>query len=163
MNKGEMFLEHYFDRRTQPERDWLTDLKREGAGYEYQCPVLSDSFLLKVRVCDQKLSFQVYDQDTGTVYPDPSGTTTRKFRWPSRSLSEESCKNSPSILKVRLYLNQAPPWPISLCLYQRRLVFVGIPRIWCHSPPRHPQVVWCLYDRDWKKLDAVWENRSFGY
>ena len=63
-----MFLEHYFDRYTfQPERDWLTDLK-ERAGYEYQCPVLSDSFLLKLRVCDQKISFQVYDQDTGHEY-----------------------------------------------------------------------------------------------
>ena len=70
MNKGEkMFLEHYFDRYTfQPEKGLAFGFEKRGAGYEYQCPVLSDSFLLKVRVCDQKISFQVYDQDTGDEY-----------------------------------------------------------------------------------------------
>ena len=88
-----MFLEHYFDRYTfQPEKGLAYGFEKSGTGYEYQCPVLSDSFLLKVRVCDQKISFQVYDQDTGDeVYPDPSGTATRKFRWPSQgSLSGKS-------------------------------------------------------------------------
>ena len=70
MNKGEkMFLEHYFDRYTfQPEKGLAYGFEKSGTGYEYQCPVLSDSFLLKVRVCDQKISFQVYDQDTGDEY-----------------------------------------------------------------------------------------------
>ena len=64
-----MFLEHYFERYTfQPEKGLAYGFKKRGAGYEYQCPVLSDSFLLKVRVCDQKISFQVYDQDTGDEY-----------------------------------------------------------------------------------------------
>ena len=64
-----MFLEHYFDRYTfQPEKGLAFGFEKRGAGYEYQCPVLSDSFLLKVRVCDQKISFQVYDQDTGDEY-----------------------------------------------------------------------------------------------
>ena len=31
-------------------------------------PVFSDTFLLKFRVCDQKISFRVYDQDTGDEY-----------------------------------------------------------------------------------------------
>ena len=64
-----MFLEHYFDRYTfQPEKGLAYGFEKREAGYAYQCPVLSDSFLLKVRVCDQKISFQVYDQDTGDEY-----------------------------------------------------------------------------------------------
>ena len=64
-----MFLEHYFDRYTfQPEKGLAYGFEKREAGYEYQCPVLSDTFLLKVRVCDQKISFQVYDQDTGDEY-----------------------------------------------------------------------------------------------
>ena len=61
-----MFLEHYFDRYTfQLEKGLAYGFEKSGTGYEYQCPVLSDTFLLKVSVCDQKISFQVYDQDTG--------------------------------------------------------------------------------------------------
>ena len=53
-----MFLEHYFDRYTfQPEKGLAYGFEKRGADYEYQCPVLSDSFLLKLRVCDQKISF----------------------------------------------------------------------------------------------------------
>ena len=55
-----MFLEHYFDRYTfQPEKGLAYGFEKREAGYEYQCPVLSETFLLKVRVCDQKISFQV--------------------------------------------------------------------------------------------------------
>ena len=70
MNKGEkLFLENYFDRYTfQPEKGMAYGFEKIEAGYEYQCPVLSDTFLLKVRVCDRKISFQVYDQDTGDEY-----------------------------------------------------------------------------------------------
>ena len=43
-----MFLEHYFDRYTfQPEKGLAYGFEKSGTGYEYQCPVLSDSFLLK--------------------------------------------------------------------------------------------------------------------
>ena len=64
-----MFLEHYFDRYTfQPEKGLAYGFEKRGAGYEYQCPVLSDTFLLKVQVYEQKISFQVYDQDTGDEY-----------------------------------------------------------------------------------------------
>lgn len=64
-----MFLEHYFDRYTfQPEKGLAYGFEKKGVGYEYQCPVLSDTFLLNVQVCDRKISFQVYDQDTGDEY-----------------------------------------------------------------------------------------------
>ena len=64
-----MFLEHYYDRYTfQQEKGLAYGFEKREAGYEYQCPVLSETFLLKVRVCDQKISFQVYDQDTGDEY-----------------------------------------------------------------------------------------------
>ena len=54
-----MFLEHYFDRYTfQPEKGLAYGFEKKGAGYEYQCPVLSDTFLLNVQVCDRKISFQ---------------------------------------------------------------------------------------------------------
>ena len=70
MNKGEkLFLENYFDRYTfQPEKGLAYGFEKREASYVYQCPVLSDTFLLKVQVYDQKVSFQVYDQDTGDEY-----------------------------------------------------------------------------------------------
>ena len=70
-----MFLEHYFDRYTfQPEKGLAFGFEKRGAGYEYQCPVLSDSFLLKVQVYDQKISFQVYDQKISfQVYDQDTG------------------------------------------------------------------------------------------
>ena len=54
-----MFLEHYFDRYTfQPEKGLAYGFEKREAGYAYQCPVLSDTFLLKVSVCDRKISFR---------------------------------------------------------------------------------------------------------
>ena len=95
-----MFLEHYFDRYTfQLEKGLAYGFEKSGTGYEYQCPVLSDTFPLKVSVCDQKISFQVYDQDTGDEYIQIHlEQLQRKFRWPSQgSLSGKSCKNPPSL------------------------------------------------------------------
>ena len=59
-----MFLEHYFDRYTfQPEKGLAYGFEKRD-----QCPVFSGTFLLKFRVYDQKISFRVYDQDTGDEY-----------------------------------------------------------------------------------------------
>ena len=64
-----MFLEHYFDRYTfQPEKGLAYGFRKTDTGYIYQCLVVEDSFLLKFWIKNQKISFKVYDQDTGDEY-----------------------------------------------------------------------------------------------
>lgn len=64
-----MFLEHYFDRYTfQPEKGLAYGFRKTDAGYDYQCSLLENSFLLKFWIKNQEISFKVYDQDTGDDY-----------------------------------------------------------------------------------------------
>ena len=64
-----MFLEHYFDRYTfQPEKGLAYGFRKTDTDYDYQCSLLEDSFLLKFWIKNQKISFKVYDQDTGDEY-----------------------------------------------------------------------------------------------
>ena len=125
-----MFLEHYFDRYTfQPEKGLAYGFEKSGTGYEYQCPVLSDSFLLKVRVCDQKISFQVYDQDTGDEYiqihqEQLQGNFVGQVR--------EACQESLARIRQACFevenfsiLKPSVSWPISLCTIRERLSICG--------------------------------------
>ena len=70
MHKGEkMFLEHYFDKYSfQPDKAQAYGFKKMDGIFEYQCPVLSGSFFLKMWIKAQEVSFKVYDQDTGDEY-----------------------------------------------------------------------------------------------
>ena len=70
MHKGEkMFLEHYFDKYSfQPDKAQAYGFKKMDGIFEYQCPVLSGSFLLKMWIKAKEVSFKVYDQDTGDEY-----------------------------------------------------------------------------------------------
>ena len=70
MHKGEkMFLEHYFDKYSfQPDKAQAYGFKKMDGIFEYQCPVLSGSFFLKMWIKAHEVSFKVYDQDTGDEY-----------------------------------------------------------------------------------------------
>ena len=70
MHKGEkMFLEHYFDKYSfQPDKAQAYGFKKMDGIFEYQCPVLSGSFFLKMWIKAQEVSFKVYDQDTDDEY-----------------------------------------------------------------------------------------------
>ena len=70
MHKGEkMFLEHYFDKYSfQPDKAQAYGFKKMDGIFEYQCPVLSGSFFLKMWIKAKEVSFKVYDQDTGDEY-----------------------------------------------------------------------------------------------
>ena len=63
MHKGEkMFLEHYFDKYSfQPDKAQAYGFKKMDGIFEYQCPVLSGSFFLKMWIKAQEVSFKVYD------------------------------------------------------------------------------------------------------
>ena len=64
-----MFLEHYFDKYSfQPDKAQAYGFKKMDGIFEYQCPVLSGRFFLKMWIKAQEVSFKVYDQDTGDEY-----------------------------------------------------------------------------------------------
>lgn len=156
-----MFLEHYFDRYTfQPEKGLAYGFEKRGAGYEYQCPVLSDTFLLKVRVCDQKISFQVYDQDTGDEYiqihlEQLQGNFVGQVR--------EACQESLARIRQACFKVEEFLYPQA----KRLMAYISlhyqgtIEYLWERSPEsgaiRHRDTLkWygVFMTIDWKKLDA---------
>ncbi len=79
MNKEKMFLKHWL---TVPltRKELAYSLKKRGAAMSTSVRLIWTLLLTGIHVsATKKISFQVYDQDTGTVYPDPSGTATRNF------------------------------------------------------------------------------------
>ena len=148
-----MFLENYFDRYTfHPEKGMAYGFEKIEAGYEYQCPVFSDTFLLKFRVCDQKISFRVYDQDTGDEYiqihlEQLQGNFVGQVR--------EACQESLARIRQACFEVEDFLYPQTkrLMTYISQHYQGTIEYLWERSPEsgaiRHrdtPQVVWSLYD-----------------